>query len=99
MALARFVSSDVYVFYDVEGGITCMLCQFMPTTEVHHHEKGSPFECMNCAIFHTNFNTDSRTEMIEHLRRHREAGDRVPDYAFEKLEKDIREHGDDANEG
>ncbi len=54
---------------------------------------------MNGAIFHTNFNTDSRTEMIEHLRRHREAGDRVPDYAFEKLEKDIREHGDDANEG
>jgi hypothetical protein len=46
VALARFVSSDVYVFYNAEGGITCMLCQFMPTTEVHH-EKGSPFEGLN----------------------------------------------------
>jgi hypothetical protein len=25
--------------------------------------------------------------MIDHLRRHREAGDRVPDHAFEDLEK------------
>jgi hypothetical protein len=95
MALARFGFSDVYVFYDVKGGITCMLCQFMPTSEV----QGSPFERLNGAIYHTDYITDSRAEMIEHLRRHREAGDRVPDYAFEKLEEDIRGHGDDANEG
>jgi hypothetical protein len=45
----------------------------------------------------TDYDTDSRAEMIEHLRRHREAGDRVPDRAFEILEEDTKKHGDNAN--
>lgn len=96
MALARWIEGDVYVFYDTAGGVTCMLCRFMPLREVQHDE-GSPFSSLNGCMFPTDYNTNSRTEMIAHLKQHRDAGDRVPCRAFEQLEEDIRLSGDDAN--
>lgn len=36
-----------------------------------------------------------RSGMIAHLREHQEKGDKVPDYTFERLEREIREQGDE----
>ena len=36
----------------------------------------------------------SRTKAIEHLNKHIEAGDIVPEYALERLQKEIEEIGD-----
>jgi hypothetical protein len=36
----------------------------------------------------------TRSGMIAHLRRHQERGDKVPGYTFERLEREILEHGD-----
>jgi len=52
---------------------------------------------LNGLEFYMDFNTNSRTEMLAHLKQHREAGERVPCRAFETLEEDIRLSGDDAN--
>lgn len=35
--------------------------------------------------------TETREAMLEHLYKHREDGDRVPEYAIERLQKEIRE--------
>jgi len=95
MSLARWLEGDVYVFYDSMGGVTCMSCRFMPLAV--QHKKGSRFSALNGLEFYMDFNTNSRTEMLAHLKQHREAGDRVPCRAFETLEEDIRLSGDDAN--
>lgn len=44
------------------------------------------------------FRTLSRREMIEHLKKHREAGHIVPDYAIERLEHEINTEGDEYND-
>lgn len=40
-------------------------------------------------------NKYKRSEMIDHLRMHREMGDKVPDYAIERLQAEIEKLGDD----
>ena len=37
----------------------------------------------------------TRSGMIAHLREHQEKGDRVPGYAFERLEREIQDEGDE----
>lgn len=97
MSLARWHEGDVYVFYATTGGIICICCRFMPLKEIRH-EEGSPFFGLNGRMVHATYHTNSRAEMLAHLRRHREAGDSVPCRAFEELEKDIRQSGDNAND-
>ena len=41
------------------------------------------------------FKTTSRQRMIDHLLKHREAGHLVPDYAIERLQKEIELEGDE----
>lgn len=37
----------------------------------------------------------TRSGMIAHLREHQERGDKVPDRAFQRLEQEIQEQGDE----
>jgi len=92
MALARFVEGDVYVYYKAMGGIACLCCKLIPLTEVDHRE-GGPFAFLR----RTDFATQSRTEMLKHLKKHKDSGDTVPARAFDQLEEDLRRYGDDAN--
>ena len=41
------------------------------------------------------FSTASRGEMITHLEAHRAAGHKVPEYAFDRLRREIETEGDD----
>lgn len=70
MSYARFGSggSDVYIYQHVGGFIECCACSLAEP------EEG---EDVGFAELQTG------REAIEHLERHREAGDTVPDNAFE----------------
>ena len=54
--------------------------EIVPTGEFHEAPKS--------------YTTVSRSEMIDHLLAHRAAGHKVPDYAIERLQKEISEAGD-----
>jgi hypothetical protein len=52
--------------------------------------------CDSCGQYTQPFPSfTTRSGMIAHLREHRVKGDKVPDRAFERLEKEIRESGDE----
>lgn len=40
------------------------------------------------------YRTNSRSEMIDHLKKHRQIGHKVPDRAIERLNREIQEEGD-----
>lgn len=69
MSICRFGEADVYVFYDIAGGITCCACSLQK----------KDWSSFNCA---------TNDEMIAHLKQHVEAGDYVPQHAFDRLEED-----------
>ena len=74
MSYARFSSdSDVYVYASTAGGIECCRCRFIADT----HDTPR-----NDAVM------VDEDEMIAHLEKHRKAGHRVPDDAFEQLRAD-----------
>jgi hypothetical protein len=51
--------------------------------------------CMRCALNdRRETRTNTRSEMIAHLEAHLQAGQKVPDYAFEDLKADIAAEGD-----
>ncbi len=91
MALARLIEGDVYIFYGSGGEILCFCCHFMPLVEIRH----SPFKALNGVKINKDYVTNSRTAMLEHLKKHRDSGDRVPCRAFETLEDDLKLFGDD----
>jgi len=80
MAYARFgKESDVYAFEHIGGFFLCECCRIVGRLS----SEDWPY-----------FETDTRTGMIEHLREHRRAGDRVPDEAFARIEAEIKEYGE-----
>lgn len=105
MSYCRFVESDVYMYPSCNGGITCCLCKFsekvitifttgsdedsfLKGIESCENCKGSGCdECMGFGDVQLN----SYEEALEHLEKHRESGDNVPEYAFERLRKDMEE--------
>jgi len=48
------------------------------------------FTCCMCEI-EKDFYCDTRQEMIEHLAKHKKAGDKVPGSAFQRLYKETGE--------
>lgn len=50
---------------------------------------GAEIECVGC-----NLSFNSRTKAYEHLKNHVNAGDRVPSYAFRRLQQEIKDLGD-----
>jgi len=77
MSYARFApDSDVYVYESSRGGIECQRCRFMqPTDAIASGPR-------NNAVM------VDEDEMIAHLAKHRKAGHRVPESAFESLRRD-----------
>lgn len=81
MSYCRFGSGDVYLYHDVGGYLCCCACRFHKETIRGYRAFG-------------NVELKSRTQALQHLHVHRRAGHRVPQYAFERLEREIREIGD-----
>jgi hypothetical protein len=84
------------------GFIECCACSLAPTEPanmgdlaaalgVDAAESPELFEDfeMNGSL---QFNT--RSEALEHLQAHRDAGHKVPEYAFERLRKELEEEGE-----
>lgn len=73
MSICRFdADSDVYVFYDLRGGITCCFCSLDVPEDAPLH----------------NINVATEEEMLAHLWAHVGAGHNVPARAFERLLKE-----------
>ena len=78
MSYARYSSdSDVYVFLNVGGFLDCCGC--------HLNKEGDD-------IHYGSFHAYSTKEMINHLKKHKEAGYDVPDYCIEQLQEDAEEN-------
>lgn len=102
MSYCRFSNGDVYMYLHADGFIECCSCSFEPTTKTNmgalakmlgltpktHPELYEDFDMPGSAQFNL------RSEAIEHLLKHREAGHSIPKYAIEKLNKEIRNDGD-----
>jgi hypothetical protein len=82
MAYARWGDdSDVYVFPDMlTNGYCCMGCTLTGSLPSSDELQG---------FGATEFRLDTPEEMLQHLLEHREAGDKVPDYAINRLKKEI----------
>lgn len=84
MSYARWSEGDVYIYCDTGGTYHCMCCTLMPTQKAH------PFWAPASELeMHQGFSTGSGTEMLEHMKKHREAGHAVPDRAIERLEGEL----------
>lgn len=95
--------SDVYLI----GGMKRLECfgagwRLEETTPVHKRILAPDWDTVNGKLVKLDtkheiadiFATSSRQEMIDHLLEHQTAGHRVPQYAFDRLRKEIAEHGD-----
>jgi hypothetical protein len=85
MSYARFGwdNSDVYVYMSVSGFLECCGCLLVPLKD----EFDAPV-----------FYGRSTQEMIDHLKRHEEAGENVPQDIYESLWEDDKENFGVVNE-
>lgn len=102
MSYCRFSSGDVYMYPHAAGFIECCACSFAPPEPANMgdlaallgaDENESPelfedFEINGSLQFNT------RSEALAHLQQHRDAGHKVPEYAFERLRKELDEEGE-----
>lgn len=73
-------------------------CRFASSDVYLFHHAANGILCMLCRLAddadRMGWSTSSRQKAIRHLEEHREAGDEVPDHAFERLREEIGEEGD-----
>lgn len=62
-----------------------MCCPLMPT-----HETNLIWNPKSKLELHEAFSTTSGREMLEHMKKHREAGHIVPDYAIDRLTEELK---------
>jgi hypothetical protein len=61
-----------------------------------YHDVGGFLICVRCGLSdERETRTTSRKAMVEHLKSHLTAGESVPQSAFDELEREILELGDD----
>ena len=97
MSYCRFIEGDIYLYYDVYGGLTCMACSLMPVREV----TGGLFDIPedDPLFIHDNFITkDDYDLMIEHVGEHRAAGESIPDDVEDLLRDDKERYTNDRGE-
>ena len=108
MSYCRFSEGDVYLYPHVGGGFECCGCSLTGkvatvfTKGVEHHPIfGTISACESChgegcddCMMHGSLRLQTRTECLEHLQHHKEAGDNVPDYAFNRLKEELAEDGE-----
>ncbi len=106
MSYCRWLEGDVYMFASVNGGIECCSCKFAPKvkTVFTGGRKEHPFfgeiegctvcngEGCNSCMMHGSLTLDSYDEALEHLQKHKDSGDDVPESAFAALQYD-RDNG------
>lgn len=78
MAYARFFDSDVYVFADVRGGITCCGCLLNEITGDN--------------VFPDDFNAKSTQGIVDHLKLHEAKGHNFPIQIYNWLWADDAEN-------
>lgn len=92
MSYCRFLEADVYVFTSTEG-IECCFCSLIPRHWIDEPDTllGGYLEQDNpedTETYHSN------QEMVDHLRKHQEAGHYVPERVFDRLNdpEDVKEN-------
>lgn len=76
-------------------------CRFFSGSDVYMYPHAGGFiVCSACQLENNDFSGDSprfftRTEALEHLREHEEAGHNVPDSAIQRLEREIEDIGEE----
>jgi hypothetical protein len=108
VSYCRFSDGDVYLYAHVGGGFECCACRLaekVPTVftvgckdhpllgDVEPCEKCNGEGCDDC-MMPGSLRLQTRSECINHLQKHRDAGHKVPEYAFEYLRKEIEEEGE-----
>lgn len=68
--------SDVYVYLDVNGYLCCCFCKM-----------NTGFYSSEVQYYLGFYKTD---DMIEHLKRHKKMGHKVPKYCFDNLKHDSK---------
>lgn len=86
MSYARWSDGDVYVFGTTGGSFICMCCRFTPMKLCH---PSALFDGLGKFSMHDDFTCESEQKMLEHLEKHRDEGDLVPEHAFERLKEEI----------
>lgn len=86
MSYCRFVEADVYVFLS-DRGLECCACSLQEREWID--DLSSPFGGYLVdkgeMVQHTFNGPNASQDMIDHLRKHQEAGHRVPTDVFERL--------------
>jgi len=108
MSYCRFSDGDVYLYAHVGGGFECCACSIAEpiksifTVGYKNHplfgdiepcEKCGGEGC-DCCNMPGNTHLNTRSECIEHLKKHKNAGHRVPGYAFKILKEELEEAGE-----
>ena len=105
MSYCRFSEGDVYMYASVNGGIECCACSLAPkvktifTTGYKNHpifkKDIEPCTCggEGCGkcMMPGNLTFNNYQEALDHLQKHRDRGDDVPDHAFEGLKRDMED--------
>lgn len=109
MSYCRFGSedSDVYMYHHCGGFIECCSCllankvkTIFTTGHTLSGKKTKPCKqckgkgCEACMI-HDSVSFKTRKEAIQHLKEHEKQGHIVPKHAYERLEQEIKEEGNE----
>jgi hypothetical protein len=65
-------------------------------SDVYVYDSGEGLVCFACTLaeYAAEFRSDSRSQMLNHLRQHVELGHRVPRRAFARLSEELTTAGD-----
>jgi hypothetical protein len=85
MSYCRFSDGDVYMYPNCNGYIECCSCSLAPLVDT----------IFSGVKMHGSVRFNNHQEAIEHLYKHIEAGDQVPEYAIESLKNEIQEANDE----
>ena len=67
-------------------------CRVSTDSDVYvFYNTGDFYECCGCRFGGPSPMLRTATEMLEHLRKHQEAGHKVPQYAIDGLKEDAEE--------
>lgn len=73
-------------------------CRFIEADVYVFEDTGGFFCCCGCSLSEINwgsFNCTHRSQMIDHLKKHQELGDYVPEHVFDRLKQEIYTDGDE----
>lgn len=103
MSYCRFHSGcDVYMYSHSGGFIECYACLLAPKFITNMGDLATVLGCTpetDPEMFedlevNESVEIDTRSEALTHLQLHREAGHKVPEYAFEKLRRELEHNGE-----